>query len=171
MKAQVAMEYIVTYGWALVAVMVLVAGLSFFGIFRPEDTLPEDCYISTEIECQDFRIYVNEISGNNDEEFLEVYVRNVGREDLYVSKVQCILGDNYNMTPVSDAFIPTDFDVSRGAGVLRTNRFATILCGGSGLDSEVLRSGTKAKAELILEVSTENSFPHQIRGEVIANVK
>ena len=171
MKAQVAMEYIVTYGWALLAVMVLVAGLSFFGIFRPEDSLPERCIIVPNIECQDHQITVVEQVGP-DTETLKLYVRNLNRQDLFVSKVQCELGSLHNET-LSDAFDPQDYDASGPTpqGILRTNRYTNITCSGSTDDADALIKGSKVSAKVILEVYTVNSFPQQIEGEIVANVR
>ena len=55
-KGQAAMEFLMTYGWALVVVFVSIAGLMYFGANKPEQFLPEKCMIPTSsgLFCNDF---------------------------------------------------------------------------------------------------------------------
>lgn len=172
-KAQIAMEYIITYGWALLAVMVLIGGLSFFGIFEPEDALAESCYISSDILCEDYRIIVDEA---NNIETLEVYVKNTHRENYYVSKVQCVMGSEYTQVFDANTFLDKDDNsklITLGGdyvGLLETNRFVKITCSGD-YGSELAPKDSKIKAKILLDLQTDTSFVHQIEGEVIARVK
>lgn len=50
-KAQAAMEFIMTYGWAILAVTVVVAALVYFGVFSPAKLLPEQCQFPPELAC------------------------------------------------------------------------------------------------------------------------
>lgn len=54
-KAQAAVEYLMTYGWALLIILVAIAALSYFGVFSPGKLLPPQCYITPSIQCNDFR--------------------------------------------------------------------------------------------------------------------
>ena len=42
-KSQAAMEFLMTYGWAILVVLVVIGALSYFGILSPENLLPERC--------------------------------------------------------------------------------------------------------------------------------
>ena len=50
-KAQAAMEFIMTYGWAILAVTVVIGALVYFGIFSPRNLLPETCSFPSELSC------------------------------------------------------------------------------------------------------------------------
>lgn len=53
-KAQAAMEFLMTYGWAMLIVLVVLAALFFLGIFNP--ATPNTCLISAPFNCQDVKV-------------------------------------------------------------------------------------------------------------------
>tara|TARA_Y100000310_G_scaffold338559_1_gene428537 strand:- start:260 stop:703 length:444 start_codon:yes stop_codon:yes gene_type:complete len=55
-KAQAAMEFLMTYGWAILVVLVAIGALAYFGVLSPEQFLPEKCLISSGsgLFCEDF---------------------------------------------------------------------------------------------------------------------
>ncbi|MFC2016699.1 hypothetical protein ACFLUF_03190 [Chloroflexota bacterium] len=48
-KAQAALEFLTTYGWALVVILVMIGALAHFGILSPSKFLPERCNFGVEI--------------------------------------------------------------------------------------------------------------------------
>lgn len=59
-KAQAAMEFLMTYGWAILVVLAAIAALAYFGVLSPDRFLPEKCTMPSGIACLDFSV-----SGNN----------------------------------------------------------------------------------------------------------
>ena len=55
-KAQAAMEFLMTYGWALLAVLAAIGALAYFGVLSPQRTLPEICLFQQGLACQDFKV-------------------------------------------------------------------------------------------------------------------
>ena len=55
-KAQAAMEFLMTYGWAILVVLVAIAALAYFGVLNPGRFLPESCTIGAGVACQDFKV-------------------------------------------------------------------------------------------------------------------
>ncbi|HZX44149.1 MAG TPA: hypothetical protein VFF28_00545 [Candidatus Nanoarchaeia archaeon] len=57
-KGQAAMEFLMTYGWAILVVLIAIGALAYFGVLNPEKFLPEKCVISagSGIWCDDFSI-------------------------------------------------------------------------------------------------------------------
>jgi len=55
-KAQAAMEFLMTYGWAILVVLVAIAALAYFGILNPGRFLPKSCIIATGIGCEDSKV-------------------------------------------------------------------------------------------------------------------
>jgi hypothetical protein len=55
-KGQAAIEFLVTYGWAILAAMLVIAALSYFGITNPATSLPDKCLFSNAFECNDYII-------------------------------------------------------------------------------------------------------------------
>jgi hypothetical protein len=48
-KGQAAMEFLMTYGWAILAAIIAIGALAWFGVFRP--SVPETCTISAPFSC------------------------------------------------------------------------------------------------------------------------
>ncbi|MBW2983811.1 hypothetical protein KY361_01745 [Candidatus Woesearchaeota archaeon] len=55
-KAQAAMEFLMTYGWAILIVLIAIGALAYFGVLSPEKFLPEKCVISSGsgLFCEEF---------------------------------------------------------------------------------------------------------------------
>ena len=52
-KAQAAMEFLMTYGWAILVVLIVLAALFYLGIFSPRT--PSICVVSAPITCPDVK--------------------------------------------------------------------------------------------------------------------
>ncbi len=55
-KAQGALEFLMTYGWAFLVILIMIGALAYFGVLNPTKFLPERCNFGQEIKCQDFMI-------------------------------------------------------------------------------------------------------------------
>ena len=53
-KSQASMEFLMTYGFALMAVLIVFSALVFFGILSPKRFLPEYCILESGFSCGDF---------------------------------------------------------------------------------------------------------------------
>jgi len=54
-KAQAAMEFLMTYGWAILVVLVAVGALAYFGVLSPDNFLPNRCTLPSGIGCTDHK--------------------------------------------------------------------------------------------------------------------
>ncbi len=52
-KAQAAMEFLMTYGWAMLVVMAAVGTVAYFGILNPGQLLPDKCGFKAGFDCID----------------------------------------------------------------------------------------------------------------------
>ncbi len=55
-KSQAALEFLTTYGWALLMILIIIAAIAYFGVFSPKKILPSRCLFSSEINCIDYSI-------------------------------------------------------------------------------------------------------------------
>ena len=55
-KSQAAMEFLMTYGWAILVVLVAIGALAYFGVLSPDKFLPAKCQLPAGIACTDFKI-------------------------------------------------------------------------------------------------------------------
>jgi hypothetical protein len=51
-QAQAAMEFLMTYGWALLVVLVAIGALAYFGVFSPQTFLPGQCVFFPGVSCE-----------------------------------------------------------------------------------------------------------------------
>lgn len=52
-RSQAALEFIMTYGWAIMVVIVAIAALAYFGVLNPDRFLPSKCTLPAGIACLD----------------------------------------------------------------------------------------------------------------------
>ncbi len=61
-RGQAAMEYLVTYGWALLVLVIVIGVLMATGVFSPANFQPEECNFQPDFPCQSYIAY-NDASG------------------------------------------------------------------------------------------------------------
>lgn len=52
MKGQAAMEYLMTYGWALIILVVVIGVLFSMGVFNPQNYMSEECSFQPSLPCK-----------------------------------------------------------------------------------------------------------------------
>jgi hypothetical protein len=50
-RAQAAMEFLMTYGWAILVVLAAIGALAYFGILSPGNLLPQKCEFQAGMDC------------------------------------------------------------------------------------------------------------------------
>lgn len=99
-KGQAAMEFLMTYGWAILVVLVAIGALAYFGVLSPGKYLPEQCIIGPGFSCDAFKIV-----GTNGA--AEIIVRNGGTDELtLVSMVLTKIGGTAVTLACDPAIVP-----------------------------------------------------------------
>ena len=94
-KGQAAMEFLMTYGWAILAAIIAIGVLAYFGVFSPGRYLPEACTLTSPLGCDDNKISV--ATG------ISLVLRNGAGEDITVSSVNIVnCGIDSTSQPVAD---------------------------------------------------------------------
>jgi hypothetical protein len=60
-KSQAALEFLVTYGWAILGVIIVIGALAYFGIFNASKYVNDVCEFGEQMKCEDFIIYRNSL--------------------------------------------------------------------------------------------------------------
>ena len=60
-KSQAAMEFLMTYGWAILVFLIVIGTLSYFGVLSPDKFLPSKCLLPAGIACSDFNVASNAV--------------------------------------------------------------------------------------------------------------
>jgi len=61
-KSQAAMEFLMTYGWAILVVLVAIGALAYFGVLSPDKFLPAKCQLPAGIACTDFKVEPTQVT-------------------------------------------------------------------------------------------------------------
>ena len=56
LKSQAALEFLTTYGWAFLIILIMIGALAYFGVLNPTKLLPNRCVMSSEFQCIDFQV-------------------------------------------------------------------------------------------------------------------
>src|SRR3989344_6117725 len=72
-KSQAALEFLMTYGWAILVVLVAIGALAYFGVLSPDAFLPSKCTLPAKITCTDFKVTAGATAGTGT---VDVILRN-----------------------------------------------------------------------------------------------
>ena len=144
-KAQAAMEFLMTYGWAILVVLLAIAALAYFGVLNPGRYLPSSCTLGTGLGCVEFK--VDSVSNN------------------VTLVIQNGMGQNLNSLNIS---IGGDCDGSTaGDGTLTDGEkeLFNINCG------ESLVIDSKFQEDIVISYLSENDMSRSIKGTLSTRVE
>ena len=111
-RAQAAMEFLMTYGWALLVVLVAIGALAYLGVLNPTRFVPDRCDIAPGISCNTQQVKANGGAGGTSTDYVYVKLQNglgetltdvslnlsaatVGGSSTCASSNRVILGSNW----------------------------------------------------------------------------
>jgi uncharacterized protein (UPF0333 family) len=81
-KAQAAMEFLMTYGWAILVVLIAIGALAYFGVLSPDKFLPEKCVISS-----GSGLFCEEFSSSATADTITLRLKNILADSVWVDSV------------------------------------------------------------------------------------
>jgi hypothetical protein len=87
-KSQVAIEFLMTYGWAMLVVAVIIGAIYTFGWFNPGDILPQRCDFYGQVGCRDYYL---------DESNFNLSLTNNFGSNLYIGKMVLIMDSDRSL--------------------------------------------------------------------------
>ena len=96
-KSQAALEFLMTYGWAIMVVLVAIGSLAYFGVLSPDKFLPNKCSLPSGIACIDFE--VRDIIGPGSGEVYVVIRNGIGYDisTVSIAASDCTAGTSVNL--------------------------------------------------------------------------
>ena len=117
-KGQAALEFLTTYGWSVLVLLVMIAVLAQFGVLSPATFIPDRCDTSGEFECDIPQIYADgsfmltlKYRGDGDIGSLQNFTARRG--DLVFSDLNCSMGSDpkgVGRNKATDFSVPSGFD-------------------------------------------------------------
>ena len=153
-KSQAALEFLTTYAWAFLVILIMVAALAYFGILSPSKLLPDRCNFGSEVTCVDYTIGIDT---------LNLRLKNAVGEAIVV---ESITESSESVTPFACSSDPTITNWNTG----ETLDFSWGSCNGVAAG---LVSGEKTKVSVTIKYYLAKSsadYSHEVSGEVFATV-
>ena len=158
-RAQAALEFLTTYGWAFLVILIMIGTLAYFGILNPSKVLPNRCTFGAEFQCQDYQISA---TANT----LRLRLKNGVGEPISISAIT--LGSE-GSTPYACAGANTPaLPFSFTSGTVQDFVFNACNSAAAGFVA-----GEKGKVLVTITYNTASSgtgYARQVRGEVYAGV-
>ncbi len=131
-KGQAAMEFLMTYGWAILVVLAAIGALAYFGVLSPSKHIPESCIFQQGIACVDFKVTETEVT---------LYLRNGYAQDIDLHNITvgncnpAIIGER--VTDLSSKLVVlTDCDTGIAGDKYKEDAVITYSLAGSSLIKE-----------------------------------
>ncbi|MGV8168684.1 MAG: hypothetical protein ACP5N3_01370 [Candidatus Nanoarchaeia archaeon] len=149
-RGQAALEFLTTYGWAFMVILVMIGALAYFGVLNPQNLIPDQCAVTSGFTCADFQV------GNASMKFL--IINNMG-EPITVNTVAVTRN---SVSVVNACTVP--------AGNINDGEQATMNCT-TNFASLGKPVGSKVKLGYSFNyVKTSGSFNHTATGTITATV-
>ena len=96
-KAQSSIEYLFTYGWAILAISVAIGALAYFNFSNPQSFVAEKCELGAQITCLENSVHSNGslnfvIRSNHD---ILIQIENISAR---INNQQFIFDNSFNLT-------------------------------------------------------------------------
>lgn len=147
-KAQGALEFLTTYGWAFLVILIMIGALGYFGILNPTRFLPERCNVNSEFSCEEFSL---EREDSGDLTFTVVLRNTLGQAiDLDVAANNIIL--------LSDVMTEEGFN-NTAAVAIRQTEISSLAAAGTPNSCQV--AGGTSLASDKLTIAADQQFAVQ----------
>ena len=158
-RAQAALEFLTTYGWAFLVILIMIGTLAYFGILSPSKILPNRCTFGSEFECEDYQISA---TANT----FKLRLKNNVGQAISISAV--ILGSEgstqYSCTLTAPSALPYTFV----SGNITDLTWGT--CNSAAAGFVAGEKGKVLVAVTYNTIASGNTYSRQVKGEVYTTV-
>jgi len=161
MRAQAAMEYLMSYGWAIVIIVVALAVLVYLGVFSAGGKTPDICSFPPGIQCRTFRL---ETDGS-----LNTTIYNGFSDKIVITNVACT-----SEQPTAQGEPPSweSANESIDAGYVGSVDFAACKLGDGTTATGKLGDTYRGRLYIKYYLQSEGSgSPSVIRGDISASMQ
>lgn len=166
-KGQAALEFLSTYGFAFLIILVMIGALSYFGVLSPNKLIPQRCSFPADVNCFEYMASIVPLSSPNQANLTFVLINQKGN------------GINFNNTPANSSTATSQF----GKGNCSFSQSSQIISGARVTVSCVLSEaptsgvlgfpgkGEKVKFGIDLQFNElGQTYWQPLRGEILATL-
>lgn len=158
------MEFLMTYGWAILVVLAAIGALAYFGVLSPDRFLPSKCVINPPLSCTEYKVS----AGDSTTASITVGILNnagvsLSEVNITLSSPDCPSPTAQTGSGSSGATI-VEYSVDNGRKVNGTNAIWT--CGSA------LQAGDKFQGDFdIVYIKSGETVSHTTTGSIQAKVE
>lgn len=160
MKGQAAVEYIMTYGWAILALVIVVAALLATGVLSPNYLVSEECNLGSNLPCE-FIVY-----NEGGETHLSLDVYNGFPYEIRINSISVEMRDS------EDSFLGLDTSIRLESG--EKHNYQGTFSGTMLPDSAIKRFTASLTyvscAPEVSETGSCSTSEHTISGKIVARI-
>lgn len=164
LKGQAAMEYLMTYGWAILAIVLVIAALIFLNPFRA----PEIClFEQAGFTCNEPppQLYVD----GNGNLMMNVKVWNQAGQNIQVREIMCTNAPG-NEVPSSGGVAPADVQAQGQLNAGSSITLVGVHCVDSRGEPIVSQPNQEFRGKMVVWYNYENDIDTSVRHQIKANV-
>ena len=156
-KGQVALEFLMTYGWAFLIILVVIGAFVYFDVLSPGRMVPDACNLPSGFSCND-----QQVSMANG---VTMIVRNSLGESITVNSVDVTYFFGESEETISLVAAPESWPMN----AVKTLEGETA---GAGLNSDHFAEGDRFIGEVVIEYSKSGSTLTQTaKGSLSVNIQ
>jgi|GEM_PF-570216 len=162
-KAQAAMEFLMTYGWAILVVLVAISALAYFGVLDMKFLTRNSCTLPVGLSCLDHRVYTYDLFGTK-YNGLEINLKNNLGQEIQVTAFDTEVFNNKHQI--------LDVKLANGEKTSSPNNIVVMDLTNIGNGGEKMNSGDKYSIEFKLtHTNTATGLTHVEKGTVSGKVE
>jgi hypothetical protein len=158
-KGQAAMEFLMTYGWAILVVIAAIAALAYFGVLDPARILPERCQFPAGMDCID--------KASITETYITLALRNNQGFPVNITDLETDLCTHTAQVEEAQAGASTSWtDLSTDDETVANNEVVRVR-----VNCDSINAGEKADGQMTVSyLNTESGLANQAVGDVRGRV-
>lgn len=150
-RAQAAMEFLMTYGWAILIILVAIAALAYFGVLNPTRYVADICTLPVPMACRDFS--VSETNG------LQIVFVNGDAEEIDITRIEAT-AEGYKC----------DSDVLTGDDIVSVASGESVILTVDAGDCSMSATQDKVKTPLKISYTAKSGLQKVITGEIYSKI-
>jgi hypothetical protein len=180
-RSQAALEFLMTYGWAILVVLIVISALAYFGVLNPQALVPAKCTLTTGLSCKDYQVSAGS-------QTIRLKIANGMGTGILINNISVVPTSGNTATPLKNfTFLPTgesygtqlnvrhidnggesEFAITCGAGTAG-------ICGaaGSSIPTAVVNPNNKYRWNIVIQYWADGSdinYAKWVQGELFAPV-
>lgn len=159
-KSQAALEFLTTYGWAFLVILIMVGTLAYFGILSPSRILPNRCNFGSEFQCVDYQITESGATST-----VTIRLKNSLGQAVSIGSIG-VGSEGTASLSCTNPSLPTNWK----SGELIDLQFTAC----SNMAAAGLVKGEKGKVNVTIDyysVTSGSAYTKQVKGEVYTTVR